>query len=313
MWQWLVETLRTYPEIAIFLTLGLGFWVGKFKVGTFSLGVVTSTLLAGVLVGPARASPSPSHVKSMFFLMFLFAVGYGVGPQFFRGLEGRRHPAGAVRGDPVRVRCWSRRWSSRKFLGYDAGGAAGLLAGSQHDLRRARRRHQQHRPARHRRCREEGDARCHAGGLCGDLPVRHRGLRVDPGEPRAEDPSRGHRGRVPEVRGGDGRHAGLQQRPAVGLHPVRAARLPADRSGLGRPHGARLRGQLRRHRPGSTRSRLFVERLRQDGQIIEPKPDTAAGPGRRHGDRGPPRVGPGGRRPARRRGRRSRTARPGTR
>jgi len=33
MLQWLVETLRAYPEIAIFLTLGLGFWVGKFKVG----------------------------------------------------------------------------------------------------------------------------------------------------------------------------------------------------------------------------------------------------------------------------------------
>ena len=49
--DWLVETLRDNPEIAIFLTLGLGFWVGKLKFGSFSLGVVTSTLLAGVLVG----------------------------------------------------------------------------------------------------------------------------------------------------------------------------------------------------------------------------------------------------------------------
>ena len=87
MWQWFVETLRTYPEIAIFLTLGLGFWVGKLKVGTFSLGVVTSTLLAGVLVGQLEITIS-GNVKSTFFLMFLFAVGYGVGPQFFRGLKG---------------------------------------------------------------------------------------------------------------------------------------------------------------------------------------------------------------------------------
>ena len=51
MVAWIFDTLRTYSEIAIFLTLAMGFWVGKLKVGSFSLGVVTSTLLAGVLVG----------------------------------------------------------------------------------------------------------------------------------------------------------------------------------------------------------------------------------------------------------------------
>src|SRR3954464_1755308 len=84
---WLIETLRAHPEIAIFLTLAIGFWFGKFKVGSFSLGVVTSTLLAGVLVGQLNIAIS-GNVKSTFFLMFLFAVGYGVGPQFFRGLKG---------------------------------------------------------------------------------------------------------------------------------------------------------------------------------------------------------------------------------
>src|SRR5262245_65181475 len=84
--KWLFDMLRQYPEIAIFLTLALGFWVGQWRFGKFSLGVVTSTLLAGVLIGQLDISIS-SNVKSVFFLMFLFAVGYGVGPQFFRGLK----------------------------------------------------------------------------------------------------------------------------------------------------------------------------------------------------------------------------------
>src|SRR6185436_18688706 len=83
----LKNLLQKYPEIAIFLTLALGFLIGKRKFGKFSLGVVTSTLLAGVLIGQFNITISP-NVKSVFFLMFLFAVGYGVGPQFFQGLKG---------------------------------------------------------------------------------------------------------------------------------------------------------------------------------------------------------------------------------
>src|SRR4051812_23896243 len=78
--------LQKYPEIAVFLTLALGFLIGKRKFGKFSLGVVTSTLLAGVLIGQFDIKISP-NVKSIFFLMFLFAVGYGIGPQFFQGLK----------------------------------------------------------------------------------------------------------------------------------------------------------------------------------------------------------------------------------
>src|SRR5215471_9507467 len=84
--NWIFNTLRTYPEVAIFLTLALGFYVGQLKFGRFSLGSVTGVLLAGVLIGQLKITISP-NVKAVFFLMFLFAVGYGVGPQFFRGLK----------------------------------------------------------------------------------------------------------------------------------------------------------------------------------------------------------------------------------
>lgn len=83
--SWLTATLRSYPEIAIFLSLGIGYWVGGKSFKGFSLGAVTATLLAAIAIGQLGITVS-SNVKSVFFLMFLFAVGYGVGPQFVRGI-----------------------------------------------------------------------------------------------------------------------------------------------------------------------------------------------------------------------------------
>src|SRR3982750_4669392 len=86
MINWLIETFRTYPEILIFVALSAGFWIGPKKFGGFSLGNVTATLLAAILVGQLGI-PIAGPIKSAFFLLFLFAVGYGVGPQFFAGLS----------------------------------------------------------------------------------------------------------------------------------------------------------------------------------------------------------------------------------
>lgn len=126
--NWLFETLRTYPEIAIFLALALGFWVGGMRFGKFSLGVVTSTLLAGVLIGQIGITISP-HVKSVFFLMFLFAVGYAVGPQFFRGLksDGLQQVVFAAM---LCVLCLVSAIVVAKVMGYHVGLAAGLLSGA---------------------------------------------------------------------------------------------------------------------------------------------------------------------------------------
>ena len=126
--QWLVGNLRDHPEIALFLVLAIGAWVGSWKFKGFSLGVVTSTLLAGVLVGQLNIVMS-SNVKSVFFLMFLFAVGYGVGPQFFRGLRsgGLQQVIFAV---IVCVACLLSAFVVAKFLHYDVGLAAGLLSGA---------------------------------------------------------------------------------------------------------------------------------------------------------------------------------------
>src|SRR5512142_2646032 len=85
MLDWFAATLKQYPEIAIFLTLALGYYFGKFTFKGIGLGSVTATLLAGVIIGQLGIPISPP-LKAFAFLMFLFAVGYAVGPQFVRGV-----------------------------------------------------------------------------------------------------------------------------------------------------------------------------------------------------------------------------------
>src|SRR5262245_66685388 len=83
--NWLFQTLKTYPEIAIFLSLALGYWLGRFTYKGIGLGSVTATLLCAVVIGQLGITIS-QPLKAFAFLMFLFAVGYGVGPQFVRGV-----------------------------------------------------------------------------------------------------------------------------------------------------------------------------------------------------------------------------------
>lgn len=127
--EWFTNLLRTYPELAVFLTLGVGFWVGKLKVGKFTLGTVTSVLLVGVLVGQLNI-PITGPLKSVFFLLFLFAIGYSVGPQFFRGLKKDGLPQ-MLFAAIMCVFCLIIPWLAAWILHYNAGEAAGLLSGSQ--------------------------------------------------------------------------------------------------------------------------------------------------------------------------------------
>ncbi|SDX72987.1 putative transport protein [Ruegeria halocynthiae] len=129
MVDWLVNILQAYPELAVFLSIGIGFLVGPWKVMGFSLGTVTATLLAAVVIGQAHIEVD-SAVKSTFFIMFIFAVGYGVGPQFMRGLkvDGAREVFFAL---SVLALCLVIPVVAAKVAGLELGYAAGLYAGSQ--------------------------------------------------------------------------------------------------------------------------------------------------------------------------------------
>jgi putative transport protein len=124
----LVTALREHQELAIFLVLAIGFFIGRLRLGSFSLGTVVGTLLAGVLVGQLDIKV-PAIVKNVFFDLFLFTTGYKVGPQFFRGLKRDALPQLAVTVVLCGT-CLISAFTAAKLLGYDMGTAAGLLAGA---------------------------------------------------------------------------------------------------------------------------------------------------------------------------------------
>lgn len=126
--DFIVQALRNNPELAIFLTLAIGFLIGRIRFGNFSLGIVVGTLLAGVLIGQLDIKV-PALVKTVFFDLFLFTTGYKVGPQFFRGLKSDAIPQAALTM-VVCVACLLCAFTFAKLLGYDIGTAAGLLAGA---------------------------------------------------------------------------------------------------------------------------------------------------------------------------------------
>lgn len=124
----LASILQQNPELAIFLTIAVGFLIGQLKFGSFGLGAIVGCLLAGVLIGQMDIKV-PNAVKSVFFVLFLFTTGYKVGPQFFRGLKKDVLPQVAL----TLVLCGScllTAFLASKALGYDVGTAAGLLAGA---------------------------------------------------------------------------------------------------------------------------------------------------------------------------------------
>ena len=129
MIQWFFATLKQYPEIAIFLALGLGYYFGSFTFKGIGLGAVTATLIAAVIIGQIGITVT-GPLKPFAFLMFLFAIGYGVGPQFVRGIAQDGVPQ-AIFSAVQCVLCLLTPFAIAKFIGYDLGTTVGLYAGSQ--------------------------------------------------------------------------------------------------------------------------------------------------------------------------------------
>ena len=127
--DWITEVFRENQVIPIFLTLGIGFWLGGLRYKSFSLGPVTATLIVGVIIGQL-VIPISETVKSLAFMLFLFAIGYSVGPQFFRSLK----------GDGLKQICFALvecvivigvTVGICKLFGYNKGIAVGVFAGAQ--------------------------------------------------------------------------------------------------------------------------------------------------------------------------------------
>ena len=129
MLSWLEQFLIRYPELALFLVIAAGYWIGSFKIGAFSLGPVTGALFAGLLVGNFAHVPVSGMTKSFLFLLFLFGVGYSVGPQFVLAMK-RDGLKPVLLAIIVSFTGLGAAIAVSSVLGLDPGFAAGLLSGA---------------------------------------------------------------------------------------------------------------------------------------------------------------------------------------
>jgi putative transport protein len=129
MFAWLEQFLVRYPELALFLVIGAGYWIGSFKIGPFSLGPVTGALFAGLFVGQFAHVPVSGMTKSFLFLLFLFGIGYSVGPQFMQALK-RDGLKPILLAIIVGITGLVAAIVVARVLQLDAGFAAGLMSGA---------------------------------------------------------------------------------------------------------------------------------------------------------------------------------------
>ncbi|MCR9212241.1 MAG: aspartate-alanine antiporter [Proteobacteria bacterium] len=125
--EFLHKLFNDAPLLALFLTLSLGYITGKFRIKRFVLGGIAGTLLVGVLIGQIGIEID-THLKTIFFAMFIYAVGYQGGPQFFQSLnkESLKQLASATIMCVIGLLCvLFAAWG----FDLDRGTAAGLAAG----------------------------------------------------------------------------------------------------------------------------------------------------------------------------------------
>jgi aspartate-alanine antiporter len=122
------HTVRENPEIAIFLSIAIGTFIGRVKFGKFHLGTVAGSLLVGLIIGQVDVE-IPSILKAVFFALFIYAVGFKSGPEFFGSLN-----KGTIKLVMLSVVLCVTGLGCillmNAVFGFDAGFAAGLGAGA---------------------------------------------------------------------------------------------------------------------------------------------------------------------------------------
>ncbi len=81
-----IDAFSSSPFLALFVTIASGYFIGKFRVKTFVLGGIAGSLIMGVVIGQLNIHIAP-EIGSIFFALFIYAVGYQGGPQFFKSLN----------------------------------------------------------------------------------------------------------------------------------------------------------------------------------------------------------------------------------
>ncbi|MNQ38539.1 Aspartate/alanine antiporter [compost metagenome] len=119
--------LVQHPEIALFLALAVGHLIGMIKVGPIQLGGVCGTLIVALVLGQSGVKLDPD-LKAVAFALFIFALGFTGGPQFFANV-GKGWRYGMLSLVEV-VAVMAAVMTATVLLGLNPGAAAGMLAGS---------------------------------------------------------------------------------------------------------------------------------------------------------------------------------------
>ncbi|AOY00143.1 aspartate-alanine antiporter [Jeongeupia sp. USM3] len=125
--DWLHEIFKHSPEIALFLSLALGYRIGKINFGKFQLGGVAGSLLVAVVISQVGVSIDPG-VKAVLFALFIYAVGYESGPQFFNSI-GKQSIREIILAVVLAATGLLTVVLLAKLTGLDKGLAAGIAAG----------------------------------------------------------------------------------------------------------------------------------------------------------------------------------------
>ncbi|MFC7303712.1 aspartate-alanine antiporter [Streptomyces monticola] len=120
--------LRDHPELAVFLCLAGGYLLGKLRVGPITLGGICGTLIVALLIGTQHVSVN-DDVKTVFFALFIFSLGYMAGPQFFANLNRKSLRFFAL--CLIELVCvLGIAFGLAKAFDLDVGTASGILAGA---------------------------------------------------------------------------------------------------------------------------------------------------------------------------------------
>ena len=135
----LLTFLFTYiahnPFVFLFLSIAIGYPLGKITIKGVNLGSTAGTLVVGVTIALTAFSiyglriDAPGLVSDIFLMMFMYAIGMKVGPQFFSGLA-RGGLDFVVIGLIVVFSNFLIVFFGSKLLGLAPGYAAGIISGS---------------------------------------------------------------------------------------------------------------------------------------------------------------------------------------
>lgn len=120
--------LHGIPVLCLLLSILLGTVIGGVHVKGVGLGAVVGTLLAGLLIGIIARPELPEQMRWLFFYLFLFSIGYSVGPQLFSGSFRQTLPQIAL-ALTIAVSGLASVLAVVAFFGFDEGLAVGIFSG----------------------------------------------------------------------------------------------------------------------------------------------------------------------------------------